>query len=116
MDFSNWQEALYLIAGTIGLMVLIYLIVGLAMTMSLKKGIKKIWSETEEMKIHSIFWTYLVAILCWPRVDWDDVELHNNWSISIEMGKEKDEEPKAEETETLHLRRRRSNSRRPNSR
>jgi hypothetical protein len=98
MDFSNWHEALYLIVGTIGLLISIYLIVGFSVTLSFKKEIRKKWESNGE---HSIFWPYLVGVLFWPRVDWYSLEEMNNAK---------------EETSNLHLRRGRGNSRHTNSR
>lgn len=72
-------------------LLLMYTSVGLVMTYELRKGIKKIWVEEDELKDHQIFGAYLTVIICWPWVDWDHVECQNNWAITIEVGKENHE-------------------------
>jgi len=81
-----------IVVGMLAILFLMYVFIGLAMTVSLRRGIRKIWNEDPELRDHNIFWYgYLLVTICWPLVDWDNVEYQNNWAISIEMG-EKDHE------------------------
>jgi hypothetical protein len=75
------------ILGLILLMLATYLALGLAMTSSLRRGIRKIWTERENPKTN-LFTTYLICILFWTRVDWNNVEVQNNWAMLYEAEKE----------------------------
>lgn len=83
---SDIIAAIGLILAFLGV---IYLAPGIAMTTMLRRGIRKIWAETDDLKDRWILWAYLITPIVWPAVDWNNVEVQNNWAL-LQEGKKRE--------------------------